>query len=478
MRSITRNITAVAAVVASLTIVTSASAKSSSQYRIEGRGWGHGIGMSQYGANGFANQGMSGQTIVQHYYAGTVVAPAPPESPASLRVLLQSYLDPAQVQMTSPGVLSQGVAKLELQPGDIVEMRAAGANLTAVRIRSGIRATLAPGSPLDATILPTIDAGAKILFDADHADAGTSFRGTLTGHVYEGKVSVVNTVPFEQYLRGVVPDEMPPSWHPEALKAQAIAARGYALTGLAKDHAWFDMYSDTRSQVYGGRNAEEASTDAAIIATAGQVARVGTPTGPMARTFFFSTSAGRTAANEDVWGSTPYPYLRSATSPYETASPYFVWKGRDVQVLQPAALGAKFAGTWKGRFLDATETLRPSGYVDKVTFRGTAGSATLSGSQVQAKLGLRSSWFRMSLLSITAPNAARVGTYVRYTGKAPRTGITSVTLTVDGVAGKPIRIKVAKNGTWVVLAKVRGTTVARMSRAGVLGPAIVVAPVR
>lgn len=449
----------------------SAAARSSSQYRIEGRGWGHGIGMSQYGANGYANRGLTGEQIIQHYFTGTVVAPAPSSAPASLRVLLQSHLAPARIQLTSAGTLGQGAARLDLLPDDVVELRAVGTKLAAVRVRAGVRTPVAQGSAADATITPSVDGGVRALFASDHASFGTSFRGTLTGHVFEGKVSVVNTLPMEQYLRGVVPDEMPPSWHPEALKAQAIAARSYALRGLKKEFSWFDLYSDTRSQVYGGIGAEEESTDTAISATANTVARVGSASGDVAQTFFFSTSGGRTAANEDVWGSTPYPYLRSVASPYETASKYFAWKGLDIQRYTPAQLAAKLGGA-SGRFVDATQTLRPSGYVDKVLVRGSAGTRTLRGSDVQYKLGLRSTYFRIVPLSISGPNTARPGTYVKIGGRAPRTGSTFVTLAQAGVVGKPIKVKVAKNGLWSIRAKVRANLVARMTRSGILGPAI------
>ena len=100
---------------------------------------------------------------------------------------------------------------------------------------------------------------------------------------------------------------MPKTWLPEALKAQAVAARSYALA-VRKTTGAFDVYPDTRSQVYGGVNAESPTTTAAVDATVGGVLTYG---GKIATTYFFSTSGGRTAAINDVWKSAPVPYLVS-----------------------------------------------------------------------------------------------------------------------------------------------------------------------
>ena len=126
---------------------------------------------------------------------------------------------------------------------------------------------------------------------------GTAANGRRNG-VYRGAmdfsaglfsgVNAVNSLPLDTYVRGVVGDESPPSWPLEALKAQAVAARTYALTTM-KPTASFDVYPDTRSQVYGGIAAEEASTDAAVAQTSGEVV---TYNGQPVVTYFFSTVAG------------------------------------------------------------------------------------------------------------------------------------------------------------------------------------------
>ena len=109
-------------------------------------------------------------------------------------------------------------------------------------------------------------------------------------------LSTINVVGLDDYVRGVVSRESPASWPLEALKAQAVAARTYAIT-TSKGGDGFDQYADTRSQVYGGVGAETASTDQAVAETAGQVV---TYEGAPVVTYFFSTSGGRTEDVENV----------------------------------------------------------------------------------------------------------------------------------------------------------------------------------
>ena len=465
-----------ALVASSALATTAAQARSSAQYRIEGRGWGHGIGMSQYGADGYAKKGWTSDQIIQHYYQGTVVAPRTADGPSSLRVLLQSYLAPARIELLAPGTVHQGAATLDLAKGDVVVMQSVGAKLSVTRVRTGQPAVVvAKGSAADATIVPSVDGGARILFAADHAGYGTRFRGTLTGTRYDGKVSVFNTVPFESYLRGVVPDEMPPSWHPEALEAQAIAARSYALRSLRTDFNWFDVYSDTRSQVYGGIDAEEASTDTAIANTANMVARVGGADGEVAQTFFFSTSGGRTAANDHVWGSSPYSYLRSVASPYEHGSKYFTWKGSDVRKYTPMGLGSALG--YSKSFRSASVTLHSSGYADDVVvaLKG-GGTAKVDASSLQAKLGLRSTYFRLSYLSLVAPDTAPQGGFVKLSGRVPPGGTTQLLLSRGGGPAKPITLKPSGSlGAWTVRTRMGTASIsATLVRQGMAGPRVTV----
>ena len=151
----------------------------------------------------------------------------------------------------------------------------------------------------------------------------------LDGRLYRGKLEVVpqgeflrvvNVAALESYLQGVVAGEVPYTWPAEALKAQAVAARSYALASLVKGKP-FDLYSDPRSQVYLGVAGEKASTTQAVTATAGEVVLYG---GKVATTYYFSTSGGKTASAADVFGF-DVPYLVSRPDPWDKLSPYHRW---------------------------------------------------------------------------------------------------------------------------------------------------------
>ena len=151
---------------------------------------------------------------------------------------------------------------------------------------------------------------------------GEAYRGALIVHRDAGKLLVVNKLPLDRYLRGVVPWEMPDDWHAEALRAQSVVARSYALATL-KPGTRFDLYADTRSQVYGGIAAESASTNRAIGSTAGRVLLW---EGRVATTFYHSTSGGKTAAMAEVWPrATSVPYLVSVPDPHDNLSKHHRW---------------------------------------------------------------------------------------------------------------------------------------------------------
>ena len=146
------------------------------------------------------------------------------------------------------------------------------------------------------------------------------YRGKIQVDLVDGKLRAIDVVGLEQYLYGVVPSEMPSTWAPEALKAQAVAARSYALA-TRQIAAPFDVYSDTRSQMYLGVSHESPAATAAVDLTKGQVLFYG---GTVATTFFSSTSGGKTESSLD-WSGTALPYLVSVPDPYDDISPYHNW---------------------------------------------------------------------------------------------------------------------------------------------------------
>ena len=163
------------------------------------------------------------------------------------------------------------------------------------------------------------------------------YRGRLKAKAAGGGLLVINAVALNAYVKGVVPNEMPSSWPLAALEAQAVAARSYALA--TSGGGAFDVYDDTRSQVYGGKDSETVRTNRATKRTAGEVVRHGKQ---VATTYFFSTSGGRTESVQYGFpGAGPVPYLKSVRDPYDGASPVphvdgALLAGRD----RVAALGA------------------------------------------------------------------------------------------------------------------------------------------
>ena len=172
-----------------------------------------------------------------------------------------------------------------------------------------------------------------------------TYRGALEfrGGTFGG-VNSINAVPVDEYVKGVIPLESPASWPIEALKAQAVAARTYALT-TSKGGAGFEQYPDTRSQVYGGASAEQPSTNLAADQTAGQLVTYdGTPV----PTYFFSTSGGRTEDVENTTlGTEPKPWLRSVVDEYDSVSPKHRWGPIRMRY---ATAASKLRGLVKGRF--------------------------------------------------------------------------------------------------------------------------------
>jgi stage II sporulation protein D len=341
------------------------------QFVISGHGWGHGVGMSQYGAYGYAQKGYTYDQILAHYYPGTELGSAPVDK---VRVLLGS----AKTMTISSAV----GAKVRDATGVTTTMPAG-----TWKLGPGMKLKL----PQDAQ--PEAQPGPLVFLPTTQPLQvnGHAYRGTFVVSTDGKKVSVVNNVGLEQYLYGVVPSEMPYRWHPEALKAQAVVARSYALA-VRKTSGPFDLYSDTRSQVYRGYAAEKPSSNDAVNATQGEVL---TYDGKVAVTYFYSTSGGRTAAINDVWSSQPVPYLVSVSDPYDAISPYHNWGPFPFTA-------AKLDKLLKvpGKLVDVETALNASGRVSTLIAHGTQGDVTVKGTDVRGILKLRSTWFRVGVLAL------------------------------------------------------------------------------
>ena len=349
-----------------------ASADAAARLTIRGAGFGHGVGMSQYGAYGMAREGWSYSRILGHYYSGTQLGVIDPNRP--VRVLLSSI----------PAVSFSGasaVGSRRLDPAATYAVRpAADGGLTLLSAR-GRRVASLP-------------AAVRLSGPAGLNTGGRSYRGVLDLRRGSAGVSVINVVNLEQYVRGVVAWESPSTWPLEALKAQAVAARTYAITTSKGGDGW-DQYADTRSQVYGGISAETPSTDRAVAETSGHVV---TYRGVPVVTYFFSTSGGRTEDVENVWaGASRSPWLRSVEDPYDSASPRHRWTPVRMTLRQAQR---KLAGLVKGRLrgIQVVERGR-SPRIVAADIVGSRGVTRVSGATLRLRFNLYDTWAYFTTVS-------------------------------------------------------------------------------
>ena len=373
-------------------------------FRLSGGGWGHGRGMSQWGAYQAATEGVAFRMILAFYYPGTTLAQV---GSAKIRVLLTSDTGRDLVVRARPtlaaAVGSGAARRLPTKPAGC---RKAATSWRARATKSGLRLAAYCGSWR--TVRST--SARTITFSTAEALVGTRVGSVRRG--YRGSVSavrtgsrsvrVVNTVPMEQYLRTVVPAEVSASWPQEALRAQAVAARTYAATeARGRADGTFDVYDSTRSQVYRAAVAynrswrvvaarEQVQTDAAIRASAGLMVTVG---GVPVLTQFSSSNGGATAgsplahmvAKTDAWDA------RAARNPRRTWS----------DTVSTRTLAARFPAVGAIRAIEVVSREgmgRWGGRVLELRVVGSRGSRTVTGdTAVRAALGTNS-----SLVTVTA----------------------------------------------------------------------------
>jgi stage II sporulation protein D len=260
---------------------------------------------------------------------------------------------------------------------------------------------------------------------------------------------LVDVVPLEYYLRGVVPSEMPSSWLPAALRAQAVAARSYAVA-TRHPTSLFDAYADTRSQVYGPMEHEAAASTAAVSATAHQVLWY---SGAVAVGFFSSSSGGWTASEQSAWGSSSgQPYLVPVRDRYDGAqglNPNHTWPTR---VFTARGLARALGVKGKVRSVDLTID-GPSQRVTHATFHTGAGNHAYTGPGAELALGLRSNYFRIVGASLKGPAHTIAGTRFALTGRVWPKPHNRVSLLVHDGPGEPWstaadRLSLANDGTF------------------------------
>jgi stage II sporulation protein D len=362
---------------AAAALVAASSASAAATLTINGAGFGHGIGMSQYGAMGYAQHGWDHARILAHYFTGTQLGQT--DENAVVRVQLQSSVATARFT----GVTNAGSKDLDASK----TYGATAAGDGRVNLVDADGRTLATfDAPLRVTNRD--NAPVKLLGTAANGVPNGTYRGWLELRPAGSGVMAVNAVGLEQYVAGVVANEAIPSWPAEALAAQAVAARTYAITTSRAAKGGWDQYADTRSQVYRGVVGENPNTNKAVNATAGQVV---TYDGQPITTYFFSTSGGRTESIENVWaGATPQPYLVSVDDPYDDVSPYHRWG----PIKMPLATAqAKLGSLVKGRLKGIRVVQRgASPRIVKALVVGTGGTTPVSGSDLQQRFALRDTW--------------------------------------------------------------------------------------
>ncbi len=379
-----------------LLLVAAAAANAASVLDIRGGGYGHGIGMSQYGAEGYALHGADYRAILAHYYSGTSLGATNPQR--VVRVLLST----GRASFTGA---TSAAAGTRLQPSATYTVTATAAGKLVVRTDKS--------KAVGTFSAPLVVSGPGPL----GVPGSGTYRGSLQFTPAGGGVDTVNAVGIDDYVRGVVAAEMPASWATAALEAQAVAARTYAITtGVGAGS--YDLYDDTRSQVYGGVGAETAATDAAVAATSGQIV---TYDGRPAVTYFFSSSGGHTESIEDAWpGASPEPWLRGVPDPYDgvAANPYHSWW----VALSLSAAAAKLRGLFRGSLTGVVVRRDASGRMVSARIVGTRGQTTVGGAQLQGLFGLDSTLATFTTISTQDPPGRLTGTIF----PAPRHGWVSV----------------------------------------------------
>jgi stage II sporulation protein D len=426
--------------------VFAAPAGAKTRFTVRGAGFGHGVGMSQWGAFGYASHGWGYRDILRHYYTDTAIGST---GARDVRVILQDGTRRASFTGAS------AAAGKALNPDTTYGVRRGRTAGTLVLLSPSGRKMKTVAAPLRVTgNMPLVLNGRAL-----NGVTGGAYRGALEfrpGSI--GGVASINALSLEDYVRGVVARESPSGWPIEALKAQAVAARSYAVT-TSKAGAGWDQYPDTRSQVYGGVSAETVNTDAAVAATRGEVV---TYDGAPVVTFFFSTSGGRTEDVENTsLGTAPQPWLKSVEDPYDDASPKHRW-GPYQWTYKTAA--RKLRGLVKGSFKGIQVRRRGrSPRVVTADVVGSRGRTEVTGATLRARLGLFDSWvYFTSIKSDTkpAPKEPEPSPTGGATPEARATKAMGRRLTgsvFPARAGRPVQVELRQGRRWIVVGTAQTT---------------------
>lgn len=386
-------------------------ARAEPTYTFKGDGYGHGAGLSQYGARGGAEAGKTYPQILAQYFRGTTVgtAPLPPE----VRVGL--HQGPSEIRLSSDGrfdvtISGQPVASAATDPNPDVQWIFRPTASGGYRVESPEGQVWTVGDPRKWMAVRFSEFGTIIKINGIRYSRGWLELNTFVNGAGAWVLrTIMHVAPFDRYLYGIA--EMPTSWHAEALKAQAVAARTYALEKMRSvgtiPSCNCHLYDDTRHQVYVGYEKEVGSAGVrwrtVVQSTA---ARAVLYNGSLAKALYYSSSGGHTEHNENIWAGAPLAYLRGVPDPWDkTYSPYLKW----AVTFSKSQLEQKLASrpTTDVGTLQSITLLAPRGISGRVTrvFDATKGGVRLVGSKgtkriggdvLRSVLGLRSTLFNMT----------------------------------------------------------------------------------
>lgn len=368
-----------------------------SSFTVVGAGYGHGVGMSQYGAYGMALDGAGPTTILQHYYTGATLS----STPTGQLVRVQVRTGTTSTSFTSSAgkarVRINGAIATEVQAGTAITVAASSGRLkVSVGQRSWTTASAGGGVHVEWQSTRYWAGSGNVTVKVAGADANAYRWGRMEVKNLGGYVNVVDVVQLgDEYLYGLA--EVPSSWPMNALRAQVVAARSYAWADLGSVSSSCDchLYDDTRSQVFRGwdKVAEpyygarwKAAVDATISSSG---ARVLTSGGTKVKAFFFSSSGGRTENSEDVW-SAALPYTRSVDDHWSSdpdVNPNWRWTAGVSQSTMRSVFGLPDV-------VSVSVVARTAGgSADVVRATSSTGATrSLGGQSFRSVLGLKGAW--------------------------------------------------------------------------------------
>lgn len=424
----------VAVMVAALLVLASAPPASAAAKRVKinGRGWGHGIGMSQYGAFGFAQHGWRGEKILRHYYTGAKVVER--SAGSNIRVSMLTGRSSITIRPRARGkngglvVLKVKGSKAKIvgaRPGQALRLEASSTGGARIfkngnRIRRNGRGVF--GSTKRPVIARYAPHGTQVDTDGKGyavAHGRMEFVSYSSSGCSAGKcLSQVVALGMQKYLYGL--GEVPSSWPQQTLRAQAMAGRTYAYSKMRASTnrgvpCFCSVYDSVADQVFIGEAKRTGSGSywtkwkKAVDTTNKKVILDG---GKPIVALYSSSSGGHTESNHIVWGSVQEPYLRGVNDPYDRAggaNPNFRWS---------------LTMTWSSLRSKLTNAFGSFGRLKKLVIvrKGVSGRVAVNGLKIvgskrtfrvsgwdtRSALGLKDSWFRFKVIpATTARQSAR-----------------------------------------------------------------------